>query len=1027
MKRFLLSLFLFLVSFSSLFAQRDTDHWIAPYYNSGGTYSTAVYLSTDSVTPFEVNIFSNNVQINATPITVSKNNPVTFDVGNYISTTSTSDGFKVLNKGLYLKGAKPFYCTLRMAQISHGEIVTSKGKAGIGKEFYVANTPYAGSTSTLYSFTAGVLATEDATTVTVSWPGTITFFGQPTPPPTNPYTFTLNKGQSFIFAGNAATAAPFMGAKITSNKPITLTNGNMNGNFGNSPSGSDAILDQSVPTERLGSTFAMVRTLSTTTDLEGGIVIATEDNTQVFINGSTIPVATINQGQWYRIPGSSYQLQGTSGHYNMLVSTSKNVYLYQLVSVDDSNATCGFNYIPPLNCFLPRKIDEIGKVNEMPNTSSAITLKLNILTEAGATVTYSSNGGAPITPTPAQGPYQLLGNTNWVTYAIEGVTGNLTIQSTKAVTAGVNGGYSTAGYGGYFAGFSSIPVIAKQTGDCIPGIILEVDDSYETYQWYLNGGIITGATSPTFTPAVAGNYTVKVTMGTCPPVTTPIYKVFTCLAQTSQSLNICGSKVIIPTFTNSTQTPVASTVTIITQPTHGTATINPATGAITYIPQAGYLGADVIVYKFCGNATEFVDCEQVTLNLNLVPFVITDRTIYACQYAGKGYFDLTTANITDNAVPTTKRFYPTLADLNANTNEITNPTNYFSGAGSVYVRVTTSEGCTGNAKITLDFFPTPVVIEATLTSCFIENNETKGAFNLTTAVVTNETPVTKKYYPTFTDASNGTNEITSPLPTVYISGNGSVYARVYNSNDCYAIAKINLKVTPPKRSTVLKDKFICIDDRTTLDAGSGYQSYLWSTGATTQTIQGVPVGDYWVILQNEGCYVKQLVSVKKASDPVITSIEISNSTATVNVQAGNAPYKYAIDTPTAWQDSNVFTNLSRGQHVFYVKDASDCTPVSVEMTVPNLVNAITPNGDNVNDVLDYSELAYKGNLTFVIYDRYGNKLFTGDKSNNYKWDGKSSGKGILTGTYWYHINWTEPNTQKTPVKYTGWILVKNRE
>jgi hypothetical protein len=118
---------------------------------------------------------------------------------------------------------------------------------------------------------------------------------------------------------------------------------------------------------------------------------------------------------------------------------------------------------------------------------------------------------------------------------------------------------------------------------------------------------------------------------------------------------------------------------------------------------------------------------------------------------------------------------------------------------------------------------------------------------------------------------------------------------------------VNLVVIPPKRSTVLVDKIICIDGRTNLDAGPGYQSYLWSTGATTQVLSGVPVGDYWVILKDNGCSVKQFVSVKKAVDPVISEIEISNNTATVKVTGGKAPYKYAVDSPTNWQDSNVFT------------------------------------------------------------------------------------------------------------------------
>ena len=86
---------------------------------------------------------------------------------------------------------------------------------------------------------------------------------------------------------------------------------------------------------------------------------------------------------------------------------------------------------------------------------------------------------------------------------------------------------------------------------------------------------------------------------------------------------------------------VPSTVVILTPPTKGTAVVNP-NGTITYTPNPGYLGPDKIVYKFCGNSVEFTDCEQVTLNLTVVPFIVTDASIKACWYDVDpyAYFDL---------------------------------------------------------------------------------------------------------------------------------------------------------------------------------------------------------------------------------------------------------------------------------------------------------------------------------------------------------------------------------------------------
>lgn len=209
MKKHLLIILLMILSIP-INAQRDTEHWIAPYYASTANTAQALYLSTDSVTPFVVTVYSNNIVLGT--VTISKGNPQTYVVSNAnISATTASEAFAIINKGLYLNGEKPFYCTLRMVNSTqHAEILTSKGKAGIGKEFYVAATP-SPFTSTGNSFTAGVLATENGTTVTATWSNTlpIAFIGAT--PGTNTHTFTLNKGQSFVFAGSGSPAANMPG------------------------------------------------------------------------------------------------------------------------------------------------------------------------------------------------------------------------------------------------------------------------------------------------------------------------------------------------------------------------------------------------------------------------------------------------------------------------------------------------------------------------------------------------------------------------------------------------------------------------------------------------------------------------------------------------------------------------------------------------------------------------------------------------------------------------------------------------
>ncbi|UFH30827.1 T9SS type B sorting domain-containing protein [Chryseobacterium sp. C-71] len=444
-------------------------------------------------------------------------------------------------------------------------------------------------------------------------------------------------------------------------------------------------------------------------------------------------------------------------------------------------------------------------------------------------------------------------------------------------------------------------------------------------------------------------------------------------------------------------------------------------------PTAYQFNANTTVSVFVkDNSGVLCDNPDGQILLTLSPFTANNRTISECNNNNDttATFNLTTANV--SGVPgIVKKYYRTLADLNAGTNEITNPTAFISEPTIIYVKVTTPQGCTGTAQITLNFLPLPVVTDAALQSCSIPTNITTGLFNLTSANVTAETGITKTFYTSLANALAGTNSIVNPI--AHVSSNSDVFVKVTSTvSNCFIIKKITLKVIPPVKSTVLKDKIICIYDRTNLDAGPGFDEYLWNTGATTSSIQGVPVGTYWVRLKTGSCYTTQIVDVKAASNPVIASIDISNNTITVNATGGTAPYQYSLNG-TTWQDSNIFKGLPRGENKIFLKDSYNCEPVQIQITVPNLLNAITPNGDNVNDVIDYTALAYKKNLVFIVYDRYGNKKYEADKLRNFKWDGTSAGKKIPTGTYWYTISWNENDANNTRTQYNGWVLVKNRE
>ena len=239
------------------------------------------------------------------------------------------------------------------------------------------------------------------------------------------------------------------------------------------------------------------------------------------------------------------------------------------------------------------------------------------------------------------------------------------------------------------------------------------------------------------------------------------------------------------------------------------------------------------------------------------------------------------------------------------------------------------------------------------------------------------------------------------------------------------------------------DRSICPGQTTTFDAGSGFSSYLWSTGATSRTITVSMAGAYSVTVTQGGCSASDSVKVSLYPFLVVEagpdqSIPYHSTTfLNGSFTGGSARYSYS------WRPSSLLTNdtiLNPGttnlthdtMFILTVTDLSDgCQGVdSVRIKVFNneinedcLVfhNVITPNGDGLNDkwIIDCIENFPDNKVT--IFNRWGDSVNSFKNYDNVSqvWNGTTTdGKPLPDGTYYYVL------TIKNGGKYSGWILLR---
>lgn len=382
-----------------------------------------------------------------------------------------------------------------------------------------------------------------------------------------------------------------------------------------------------------------------------------------------------------------------------------------------------------------------------------------------------------------------------------------------------------------------------------------------------------------------------------------------------------------------------------------------------------------------------------------------------------------TGNATQTFCPTEN---PTLASLSVNGQNI----KWYNAAGTLlpittslingqtYYATQTINGCESNQNLAVNVVISNDVVPANNYSTSFCNPSigNTSVINLSSYngnIIANPINYIFEYY-------DQANQLILNFSNVNLAiGINQFKVKVLNSNGCYKMVNLIITLLPKPEINVSNVEF-CKGTRAILDAGSGFTTYLWSTGETTQIINVTQPGIYTVTVTNaSGCSNSAQLNVTETVAGTITGIEIYNNTATVNVSpSGN--YLYSLDGIN-WQNSNIFYNLSNGTFTVFVKTNSGCEIKSFDFTIFNIQNVITPNNDGSNDFWIIEGLKNYKNSQVSVFDRFGKIVFDKKDATEIKWDGTYLSQPLPTNNYWYILKVSDGRV------YTGFLLIKNRE
>jgi len=159
-------------------------------------------------------------------------------------------------------------------------------------------------------------------------------------------------------------------------------------------------------------------------------------------------------------------------------------------------------------------------------------------------------------------------------------------------------------------------------------------------------------------------------------------------------------------------------------------------------------------------------------------------------------------------------------------------------------------------------------------------------------------------------------------PATYFTSSGTYTLTVSDNNGCSTSENISVSSGQSISLSLGADTSICNDSLLTLNAGSGFTSYTWSTGASTSYLYVANAGTYSVTVSNgTGCTGTASIVVTSAQSPTVTLGPDTNDCSPVILNAGTGLSSYAWSTGAS---TATITVTTAGTYSVSVTNSSGC-------------------------------------------------------------------------------------------------------